>query len=102
MIISLFHHLEEENEDALLTLKDETLFEINEFIFEKGMVSLQDVIEQFNLDDKTTQSHIDTLLSVGLIDFQEENGTETYWGIMEQLQPVLEYWQKILSRQFRP
>ncbi len=86
--------LHEEKEDAFLILKDELTSQINEFILEKGIVTRQDVMDQFKLDQETAQTHIDLLLSADLLDFKEDNGVETYWANADQLQPILDYWKQ--------
>jgi predicted transcriptional regulator len=94
MVLLFPYLLQEEKEDAFLILKDDISSQINEFILEKGMVSRQDVMDQFKLDQETAQTHIDLLLSADLLDFKEEDGVETYWVNADQLKPILDYWKQ--------
>ncbi len=93
--ILIFPYLIKESDyEAFIVLKDEKSFAINEFIFERETITVQDVMKQFDLNQGTAQSYLDNLLSTDLIDFKEEDGVEIYWGNMEKLKPILEYWQE--------
>jgi len=85
-------HLKEEYEDVFRVLNDETVFEINEFIFERESVYLSEIIEKFKFDAKTAQSYLNVLSSVNLVSSSEKEGLVSYKGNAEQLKPVLGYW----------
>jgi len=93
--IMLFPYLlNEAYEEVFKVLKNEKVFEINEFIFERESVYLSDIMEHFKLDAKMAQSYLNVLSGVNLINFSENEGLTTYKSNAEQLKPILEYYQK--------
>ncbi|TFG04928.1 MAG: hypothetical protein EU536_03475 [Promethearchaeota archaeon] len=92
-MVLLFPALIQEGDEELFTvLKDEKVFEINEYLFENKSITLQNVQTKFKLAKNDAQSYLDVLQSVELVGFKDENGERVYYGNSERLQSFIEYW----------